>query len=265
MTSAPGTARQPVVVGFGGGLNSTGLIVGWHERGLSLDLVLFADTGGERPGTYRHVEAFSRWMEARGLPPVTVVRTARRDGTPVGTLEDECLRNGQLPSLAYGFKKCSEKFKVRAQDQYYRAWPVAQKVRAAGGRLLKLIGYDADERRRADKADTLCEPWIEKRYPLIEWRWGREECAEACARAGFSDVPKSSCFFCPASTVHEIRALRREHPDLFARALAMEANAAPKLDTVVGLGRRFAWSSLDRQRELPMFDPPEIACECVDG
>ena len=44
------------VVSYGSGTNSTAMLVGLHERGEKPDLILFADTGGERPDTYRHKE-----------------------------------------------------------------------------------------------------------------------------------------------------------------------------------------------------------------
>ena len=40
------------IVAYGGGVNSTSMLVGLHERGIPVDLILFADTGGELPSTY---------------------------------------------------------------------------------------------------------------------------------------------------------------------------------------------------------------------
>jgi len=37
----------PVVVSYGGGTNSTALLVGMQERDLRPDLILFADPGGD--------------------------------------------------------------------------------------------------------------------------------------------------------------------------------------------------------------------------
>jgi len=42
------------VVSFGGGTNSTAMLVGMWERGERPDAILFADTGGEKPHTYQH-------------------------------------------------------------------------------------------------------------------------------------------------------------------------------------------------------------------
>ena len=40
------------VVAYGGGTNSTAMLVGMYEKGIPVDLILFADPGGEQPYTY---------------------------------------------------------------------------------------------------------------------------------------------------------------------------------------------------------------------
>ena len=47
-----GMNRQPVTVAWGGGLDSTAMIVEMHERGEQIDLVTFANLHAERPWTY---------------------------------------------------------------------------------------------------------------------------------------------------------------------------------------------------------------------
>ena len=53
----------------------------------------------------------NEWLRAHGMPPITVVEKMDRNGNRL-TLETECLRSGTLPSIAYGFKRCSQKHKV---------------------------------------------------------------------------------------------------------------------------------------------------------
>ena len=40
------------IVGYGGGTNSTAMIIGLYQRGVPIDLILFSDTGCEQPHTY---------------------------------------------------------------------------------------------------------------------------------------------------------------------------------------------------------------------
>lgn len=58
MASVPPCA--PWGINFGGGLNSTAVILACIERGHRPDWILFADTGSEYPGTLEHVERMRR-------------------------------------------------------------------------------------------------------------------------------------------------------------------------------------------------------------
>lgn len=257
-----------VVASFGGGVNSTAMLIGMHERGEPVDLILFADTGGEKPHTYAHVLEMSEWLVEHGMPAIltvarhTTVSKLERIGTYT-TLEEDCLAKQMLPSIVYGYKACSQKYKVEPQDKFCNSHPAcigAWKL----GPITKVIGYDADEERRAKiKGDDK----YEYRYPLIEWGWGRDECIEAIDRAGIKQPGKSACFFCPSSKKKEILELSRVYPELAARAVAMERNA--ELTTVKGLGRNFAWGDLyaadDAQGKLFGESNIEMDCGCYDG
>lgn len=248
-------------VAFGGGVNSTAMICGWMERGLKpVDAVIFSDTGGERPETYAHVATVSDWLESRGWPAIVTVRAVNQAGAPK-SLEEDCYQYHKLPSIAYGFKTCSDKFKTAPQRKWLNHWAPAREAWKRGERVLKLVGYDADEPHRAENGARQTDKyWY--RYPLIEWGWGRPECIAAIRRSGLRVPVKSACFFCPSNTVDEIKQLRDEHPDLMTRALAMERQA--NLRSVEGLGRRFAWRDLIEGKPVPLLETA-IACECYDG
>lgn len=251
------------VVSYGGGTNSTAMLVGLWEQGERPDLILFADTGGEKPHTYEHLRVVNEWCKAKGFPEIVTVRHRDSQGREL-TLEDRCLENNMLPSIAYGFKACSDKHKRRPQDRFVNNWPPAQGTWLAGDVVVKLIGFDADEPHRAKIANDAKYAY---RYPLIEWDWGREECVEAIARAGLPQPGKSACFFCPSSKKAEILGLAVRYPALLERAVRMEKNA--KLTTIKGLGRRFAWGEFiaAQNKAAEVFcdagnSPP---CDCYDG
>jgi hypothetical protein len=247
------------MLAFGGGTDSTAILCGWVERGLEpFDLILFADTGGERPHTYEHIERMQDWLRRRGMPQITIVRKVRRDGR-LHTLEENCLEAQMLPSLAYGFKSCSQKFKIAPQDKYVNNLPAAKAIWKAGDKVDKYIGYEFAETRRWMKA-PIEDGKYRYHYPLVEWEWSRPDCLAAIDRAGLPRPGKSSCFFCPASTKPEIAALKQTYPVLFQRALDMEANA--KLTSVKGLGRRFSW----REYDTTLEEPDVVPCiSCADG
>lgn len=252
-----------IVASFGGGVNSTAMLIGMWERGETCDLILFADTGGEKPHTYEHIGKFNLWLLDHEMPDIRYVQRTNKE-QQFRNLENDCIAGNMLPSIAYGFKACSIKYKRDPQDKYCNNLPQCQEAWKSGGKVQKLIGYDMDEPHRAkipeDKKYTY-------RYPLIEWNWGREECIAAIDRAGLKQPGKSACFFCPSSKKHEIYELRRMYPDLARRAVAMEQNA--QLTTVKGLGRNFAWGDLyatdDAQAKMFPESHVQIDCGCYDG
>ena len=244
------------VVSYGAGTNSTAMVCEMVRRGETIDAIVFADTGGERPETYAHVLDFSAWLVAHGYPAIVTVNKKTKVGDEiVETLERECLLRNQLPGIAYGFGSCSDKWK----QQPFRTWLAAQPWQV----VTVCIGFDANEQRRADRG-TACKNGYEKRYPLIEFGMGRAECIAAISAAGIKQPGKSACFYCPSSKKHEILALP---PDLQARAIAMEQNA--DLTSIKGLGRNFAWGDLvyatKAQDNFDFENVIDSPCGCHDG
>jgi len=250
------------VASFGGGTDSTAMIIGWLQRQLPLHLILFADTGDEKPHTYDHIKTMNGWLLKTTLPQIITVRYKRE------TLSENCFRMKMLPSIAYGYKGCSQKYKIQPQDQYCNNWEPAKAEWKEGRKVVKLIGYEAGEERRAKIAE---DDKYTYRYPLIEWGWDRAKC-EQVIKEEFPDLPpvgKSACYHCPSSKPAEVVWLAKNHPDLFARAVAMERNA--NLTTIKGLGRDYSWEEMvkfkDAQLELLDQDwsTAEVPCGCYDG
>ena len=68
------------VLAYGGGVNSTALLVGLHQRGIPIDLILFADTDGELPSTYAYLPIMNQWLMDHGMPQITVVKYTDKNG-----------------------------------------------------------------------------------------------------------------------------------------------------------------------------------------
>src|SRR5262249_32256434 len=100
------------------------MLVEFARRGIRPDLILFADTSGEKPETYRYLEVIRPFLKRAGFPAVVTVRY-RPVRAAYSTLEGQCLHTGTLPSLAYGGKSCSVKYKVQPQDRFVARWPPA--------------------------------------------------------------------------------------------------------------------------------------------
>lgn len=232
--------EQNLVLGisYGGGVDSTAMLVGLKRLRIIPDFILFADVGDEKPETYTFIEEHMRpWLANVGFPDITVVRyePQRFKHGPYSTLFENCMVNRTLPSLAFGRKACSNKWKIAPMDKWVKA-EYAEYL-AAGNRIARCIGYDAgpkDSCRGGNVADS--EEFVYL-YPLREWGWDREQCKLEIAREALTVPPKSACFFCPSTQKEELVQLAIDHPELARKAVEMEDRAQPNLKAIEGLWR----------------------------
>lgn len=112
----------------------------------------------------------NEWLVSHGMPEIITVKYTDQHGDRL-TLEQECLRSGTLPAIAYGYKKCSLKHKIAPQDKFCNNYPPCQVVWASGEKVTKFIGFDAGEERRRDHAYVydIQDKKYKKEYPLIDW------------------------------------------------------------------------------------------------
>lgn len=282
-------AGRLIVLCFGSGVDSTAMIVALRAANLRPDVITFADTGGEKPETIAHIGAMNVILRTWGWPEIDVCRKVPLATTGYTDLYGNCLKNETLPSLAFGMKSCSIKWKQDPQDHFIKgakrgpnarpAHPLWMKAQETGQRIVKLIGYDcgtADMRR--SKTMKPADADFDYLYPLQLIGWARPQCVQAISAAiGPHMVPiKSACFFCPASKHWELYWLAANHPDLLENALVLERNALtgrhsrfdavefgatwedlvrtadtfPSSSTTVGLGRSFAWNQWARVNDV---------------
>lgn len=245
------------IVSYGGGTNSTAMLIGMVNEGLRPDAILFADTGGEKPETYSYVKYFSDWLVSKGFPAIDIVKYETKAGE-VMPLEKYLLEKKVLPPIAYGFKSCSEKYKTRPVQKFI-------KNHFPGYLIERYMGFDANEKNRLKPNPVRGHTNV---YKLVEWQWNRERCVQEILKAGLCLPGKSSCFFCPNMTRHEVLRLS---PDLQERAVKIERTAAPNLMELSGLGRDKKWEDwikADANQEK-IFDDDDYRnvppCECIDG
>lgn len=258
------------VVNYGGGVNSTALLCWAVANREPVDLVIFADTGSERPPTYRYVETFSAWLQAHEQPTITIVRWIRVRGETAGqfiALHDWCESGKTLPSRSFGLSGCTVKWKQQPVDRYLKEHAAIKACHARGERVERWIGFDAGEPERAKRMlaknpDAHLWSW---KAPLVDHDLDRDGCLKLIADAGLESPGKSSCWMCPSMTKRDIDALGRAHPELLSRALKMEATAIEtgNVRSRGGLGGRLNWGEYVQSR--CGLDPDEIPCGCFDG
>jgi hypothetical protein len=247
-------------VSYGGGVQSTALLVLAAEGRIDFPLFLFANTGddSEHPATLAYVRDVAvPFAEDAGVELVELDRR-RRDGT-VETLRER-IASGSLgipvrryaggPPLA---RSCTVDFKVRVVGKELKRRGATTDNPALVG-----IGISVDEIQRAKEGVDDRAPWQRRTYPLLDLGMHRRDCAAVIAAAGLPVPPKSACFFCPFHDKEAWRKLRRETPDLFAKSCEMEAemsastkNGKPVFLTRSGLALADA---IDEQEALPGMD-----------
>jgi hypothetical protein len=236
-----------VAVSYGGGVNTIALLVALRRMGVVPKSIVMANPGSERKETLRYLGLVARpWLRSIGFPsPKVISRKSegrhRERAWRLETLREECMRIRALPSVAYGWKKCSAKYKGDPQRWHMARQPWALAEWAAGRRIVKAIGYDVGEGRRVRRVENT--PWEAERfvpwYPLHAAGLEREDCEALILSEGLPLPPKSACKWCPNNTIEEWEELRDTDPEGLAEALAMSRNAIDDITTpdVVGLMR----------------------------
>ena len=111
-----GKEKLPLIVSFGAGVDSTAILVKMWQENITPDHIIFSDTGAERPDIYAHINRVNKWCEKVKFPKIKIVRYKSKNGERF--LLDDCVDNKTLPSLAFGFKTCSLKYKTKPNQKY---------------------------------------------------------------------------------------------------------------------------------------------------
>jgi hypothetical protein len=111
------------------------------QQGMRPDLITFADVGAERRKTYAFRPLMDEYLARHGFPPITICEYNPKPKTleryrlavlevvarlglrldPIGLarlsrLYGNMVANKTLPGQAFGFKSCSFKWKLEAQE-----------------------------------------------------------------------------------------------------------------------------------------------------
>ena len=203
---APHTNRTTHILSFGAGVNTVALMVMVTRNKAPLDGVIFADTGGETPATYKSVE-FARDYLADHDIPFTIVNARPRQTD----LYETALRRRVIPSVQWRW--CTRDFKVNPIHRYYSE---------LGGHINQYIGIAFDEIHRMKDSR---EDHITNLYPLVEEKMTRQDCIQIIQDAGLPVPEKSGCYFCPFNSTDRWQQLLDHHPELFEKAIALEEHS----------------------------------------
>jgi hypothetical protein len=250
-------AADLTVLTYGGGTQSAALALMSAAGELpKLDAVVFADTHGELPETYAFNEYVAERLEAAGIgwhvvsagsleAALLADKPATANPMPPAHVANPDGSKGKV-----GHYKCSYEYKRRVVTSQVKklvgkpgAWKHAT--------VEQWLGFSCEEVGRC-KPDTQCrcghnrvrpdregqrrghvpectdcdctsfDPWRVMRYPLIDRGFKRADTIRWFADHGHPTPPRSACWFCPNARNPRWQQLKRDHPELFARACTID-------------------------------------------
>ncbi len=197
------------IISYGGGQNSTAMIIEMFNRNMPINEIIFADVGDEMPETYEFLKEFKEWCEDKGLKFIIVK-------SELGSLFDYYFRKKLIPYRM--FRHCTDKFKVRPINKYIRdKYGLKTPVNM-------WIGIGSDEAHRKEKIQGRQQ--FTYKFPLINWNVDREKCVEIIKKEGLSIPVKSGCYFCPFQPQGAWKSLINTHPDLYDKSINFEKNCS---------------------------------------
>lgn len=217
---------------FGGGVQSMAVLVLAAQGHVNYDAFLFSNVGddSENPGTleyYRTVAA--PYAAANGIELVELRKTTH--DKPV-TLYEHITgdnRSVKLPIYlstgAPGSRNCTTDWKIDVIARWLK-----QHGASAANPAIVGLGISTDEIHRARTHSGIV--WQTLEYPLIDLGMSRRDCVRLIQDARLPVPPKSSCWFCPFHRQREWQDMRREQPELFSKAVALERRINDKRQAI---------------------------------
>jgi hypothetical protein len=222
-----GPMSAPPIVSYGGGVQSTALLVLAAKGYIDFQHFVFANVGddSEHPATIRYVQdvAFD-YAAAHGIqihevgPARGMTLRQRIMSSTAGGDETIPIRGANGMPFARG---CTAEWKVGEVEK----WLIAHGATVDDPAPVA-IGFSTDEYHRAKDANPGSVQV--KVHPLLhmEWRGGtglsRADCEQVIRDAGLPVPVKSSCYFCPFHKPQTWREMARDEPELFEDSCRIE-------------------------------------------
>lgn len=226
------------ICGISGGKDSSALAVYMREKIPQMEY-FFCDTGAELPETYEYLDKLE----------ITLGKPIARLNSTKGFDHWFEVYRGTLPSP--NMRWCTKKMKIEPIE----AWVGEDEV-------ISYVAIRADESGRKGYVST--KQNIQARFPFIEDGVDHPGVLSILEKAGIG-LPgyyewrtRSGCYFCFYQRKSEWVGLAEKHPDLWARAVAIEskvkldagATGDASYDEFAMKGRQYTWSGGESLEDL---------------
>jgi hypothetical protein len=258
-------------ISYGGGVQSTGLLVLAAQKRIDFRTFLMANVGddSENPGTLKYLDEYAKpYAAEHGIELTVLDRIMQRTGE-TRTLLQDLTREGskslkipvRMSNGAPGTRSCTATYKIEVIGRELK-----RRGATAANPAVIGIGISVDEIHRANNRRT--EPHEVITYPLLDLGLRRTDCARIIRDAGLPVPPKSSCYFCPFHRPETWHNQRRDEPELFEKSCQLEELLNRRRDE---LGKDHVYLTRFNKplREaipdgvdlLPMFDESDGNCD----
>lgn len=212
-------------ISYGGGVQSTALVVLAAQGTIDFPLAIFANVGetSEHPATLDYVRNIAMpWAADRGVEVVEIHKMLRGhvDDLRVRVMDETMPKSIPIPVRmsrqgSPGVRSCTKDYKIL---------PVARELKRRGATpadpATVAIGISVDEIERATSSHR--NPVQTRTYPLLELGLNRSNCEQIIRDAGLPVPIKSACYFCPFHRPQVWAEMRRDEPEMFELAAEVE-------------------------------------------
>ncbi len=205
--------QQKHIVNFSGGKDSTAMLLIMLEKGMPVDIILFADTGKEFPQMYEHINKVENFIGRK------IIKLKSEKSFDYYMFDHQTSKGKYMDRLGHGWptmrvRWCTSRLKIKTVNKYLQELKKSYEV-------IQYIGIAADEKKRAK----------DKKYPLIEWGMTESDCLNYCYNKGFDwgglyqHFDRVSCWCCPLQNLKDLRNLWEYYPELWSELKEMDAKA----------------------------------------
>lgn len=217
------------------------------------DEIVFSDTGSEQPETYAYIDYLSTKLPSVARNKIRIVHSR------YGVIYDYYFNKKIQPIPAR--RDCTGKFKVEPIKQVltkvYGINPMGFKREIIGekdgkkiydSKIEMSIGINYSEPDRMNSGGVW---YMKNRYPLVEKKVEKKDEKGILEALDYVVPVKSGCFFCPYGTQPYWKGLKRDHPELYEKAKAMQDNSTLK--------QKFIKFKDNDKTDV------ELSCSCFNG
>ena len=200
------------IVSFSGGKDSTAMLLRMLEEGMTVDEILFCDTGKDFPDMSEHIEKVNTYIKEHYNKTITKLQSEKPFDYYM--FEHKKTRGKNKGKKGYGWatmrcRCCTTILKNNVINKYLSNYK---------DDYVEYIGIAYDELKRIK----------DKKYPLVDWKMTEKDCLEYCYNKGFNwnglyeHFDRLSCWCCPLKNQKELKILYTYYPELWQELKQMD-------------------------------------------